>query len=220
MTNMTMIMGANATGKSTRFRTLVDALVEQFGDYIEYDYTFLDTKKGKERTVVIGRLFPNGYLALGSEAKNEAGWVCLDKAILSTQDMRTKFYKHVINKDYRVKHVFAEGYFNTMSPRSRPLFLRETGFDKIDCYFSFYEDVSEYLLRTNTRSGKERGLDWANASAGWKDNCGFQRAFDKTYRDEHDPTDGRRVFRMANDAPKDYFVDIYLNDEDRKARTA
>jgi energy-coupling factor transporter ATP-binding protein EcfA2 len=210
MTDMTMVMGANATGKSTRFKVFVDALVEKYGGYDDYSYTFFDTKKDETRTVDIGRLFPNGYLVLGSEANNQAGWVCLDKAILSTQDMRTNFYKHVINKDHTVKHVFAEGYFNTMSPRSRPNFLRETGFNSIDCFFLYYEQPEDYLSRTNSRAGKERGMDWAIASAGWKDNLGFGRAYIKTLRDEHDPSDDKRVFRLNNDSPKDYFVEKYL----------
>ena len=33
MTNITFLMGANATGKSTRFRTFVDSLGETYEDY-------------------------------------------------------------------------------------------------------------------------------------------------------------------------------------------
>jgi hypothetical protein len=203
-------MGANATGKSTRMRAFVDHLGEE---YEEYEYTFLDTKKGvaKERTVILGRLYDNGYLVLGSEAKNDAGWVCLDKAVLSKQDTRTDFYKHVMVNDDRVLHIFVEGYFNTMSPRSRPAFLRETGFDNIDCFFMFYDTVEEFIDRTESRSGatwESKGKD-PYTCAGWKDNEGFKRAFAKCHDDDHNPSDGRRVIRLPIDASKDYFVRRY-----------
>ena len=218
MTNITFLMGANATGKSTRFRTFVDSLGETYEDY---EYTFIDTKKGqsKERTVIIGRFYANGYLVLGSEAKNDAGWVCLDKAVLSKQDTRTDFYKYVMANDERVKHIFVEGYFNTTSPRSRPAFLRETGFNKIDCYFMFYDTVEDFIERTESRSGstwESKGKD-PYTSAGWKDNEGFKRAFAKCYDADHNPSDGRRVIRLPNDAPRDYFVEQY-GQANRKAQ--
>lgn len=208
--DIVFIMGANATGKSTRMRALVDHLGE---DYEDYEYTFLDSKKGQatERTVIIGRLYSNGYLVLGSEAKNDAGWVCLDKAVLSKQDTRTDFYKHVMDTDPRVKRIFVEGYFNTMSPRSRPAFLRQTGFNNIDCFFMFYDTVEEFIDRTESRSGstwEEKDKD-PYTSAGWKDNEGFKRAFAKCQIDDHNPADGKNVIRLDKDAPIDYFVRKY-----------
>ena len=207
MTNITFLMGANATGKSTRFKTFVDHLGDE---YQTFPYTFFDDKKGENRTVDMGRLYNNGYLILGSETK-KGGWVCLDKAVLSKQDMRTDFYKWVIDNDPRVLHIFVEGYFNTMSPRSRPAFLRETGFDTISCFFAFYDTVEEFIDRTEARSGstwESKGKD-PYTCAGWKDNEGFKRAFAKCYDDDHNPIDGRRVIRMAVDAPKDYLVELY-----------
>ena len=208
MTNITFLMGANATGKSTRMKALVDHMGEE---YETYPYTFFDTKKDKNRTVDLGRLYPNGYLVLGSESKNQAGWVCLDKAVLSTQDMRTDFYKWVMDNDPRVRHIFVEGYFNTTSPRSRPNFLRKTGFDQIDCFFMFYDNEQEFIDRTEARSGttwESKGKD-PYTSAGWKDNIAFTRAYAKAMEDDNNPTDGRRVLRMPIDAPKGYLVELY-----------
>ena len=205
--NITFLMGANATGKGTRFRTLADHLGDS---YETYPYTFYDHKKDKERTADMGRLYANGYLVLGSETKT-GGWVCLDKAILSTQDMRTAFYKHVIATDPRVKHIFVEGYFNTMSPRSRPAFLRETGFDKIDCFFMFYDTVEQFIERTEARSGstwESKGKD-PYTCAGWTDNKAFTRAYTKCYEDDHNPADGRRVIRLDINAPEDFLVRYY-----------
>lgn len=218
MTDIVFLMGANATGKSTRMKALVDNLGE---DYEDYEYTFIDTKKGqaKEKTVNIGRLYRNGYLVLGSEAKNESGWVCLDKAVLSKQDTRTDFYMHVMDTDPRVSKIFVEGFFNTMSPRSRPDFLRKTGFNNIDCFFLFYDTVEEFIDRTESRSGstwESKGKD-PYTCAGWKDNEGFKRAFKKCYEADHNPSDGRRVIRLPIDAPEDYLVDLYGHtDEEAK----
>ena len=212
---MTIVIGANAVGKSTRFRTFVDALGTSYEDY---QYTFFDTKKDVERTVTIGRLFPNGYLVMGEEAKNHAGWVCLDKAYLSTQDLRTDFYKWVIANDSRVKHIFAEGYFNTNSPRSRPNFLRETGFDQIDCWFMFYDTVEQFIERTESRSGstwESKGKD-PHTCAGWKDNGGFARGYATAMANDNHPSDGRRVLRMRIDAPKDFLVEQYYEQKNRE----
>jgi len=208
MVDITFLMGANATGKSTRMKSLVDSLGE---DYEDYEYTFIDDKKSELKTVIVGRLYSNGFLVMGSEAKNAAGWVCLDKAILSKQDTRTTFYKWVMKNDDRVKRIFVEGYFNTMSPRSRPTFLRETGFNDIDCFFMFYDTVEDFIERTERRSGstwEEKGKD-ARTSAGWKDNLGFMRAFDKSLKEDNNPSDGRKVMRLPIDAPIDYFVRKY-----------
>ena len=208
MVNITFIMGANATGKSTRMKAFVDHLGQEFEPFM---YTFFDDKKGKNRTVDMGRLYANGYLVLGSESKNEAGWVCLDKAVLSKQDMRTDFYKWVIDNDPRVLHIFVEGYFNTMSPRSRPTFLRQTGFNQINCFFLFYDNEEEFIERTEARSGStwaSKGKD-PYTCAGWKDNQGFMRAFKKCYDDDHDPSNGQVVARMPINAPRDSLIKMY-----------
>jgi len=208
MTDITFIMGANATGKSTRMKALVDFLGSSYRDY---EYTFFDTKKDKTRTINIGRFYPDtGFLILGSEAKNHAGWVCLDKADLSTQDMRTDFYKHVINNDKQVKRIFVEGYFNTVSPRSRPNFLKQTGFNRIDCFYMFYDTPEDYLARTSARAGHDKDLDWAVNSAGWKDNLGFSRAYDKCMNsNEYEPNNGKNVERIDNDASREFLVERY-----------
>lgn len=205
--DITLLVGANATGKSTRLKTLVD-LLTNLSDQptIDYEYTFFDTKKDKTRTVVIGRLFPDGTLILGSEAKNDAGWVCLDKAILSTQDMRTDFYKWVMENDTRVKHIVAEGYFNCTSPKMRPEYLRKTGFETINCLFMYYDTVEQFHKRTTERSGSGRDMEWAQNCAGWKDNSSFKRSHEKSL--EQDLDYRQNVIRLDIDAPRNALFDV------------
>tara|TARA_B110000285_G_C14932773_1_gene518130 strand:+ start:183 stop:857 length:675 start_codon:yes stop_codon:yes gene_type:complete len=206
--NITLLVGANATGKSTRLKTLIDLLSTNLGaEGVDYEYTFFDTKKDKVRTVVIGRLFPNGFLILGSEAKNHAGWVCLDKAVLSTQDMRTDFYKYVMaNDSANVKHIVAEGYFNCTSPKMRPEYLRETGFDLINCIFMYYDTVEEFYTRTKLRSNHDRDMAWAEGCAGWKDNSSFRRSHEKSLEQDRDIR--QRAIRMNIHAPRETLYEI------------
>jgi hypothetical protein len=206
--NITLLVGANATGKSTRLKTFYDILSTRFDSEGEdYSYTFLDTKTDKVRTVVIGKLFPNGFLILGSQANNHAGWVCLDKAVLSTQDMRAGFYKHVMATDSdNVKHIVAEGYFNCTSPRMRPEALREVGFDLINCVFMFYDTVEEFYTRTKLRSGHDRDMEWALNCAGWKDNRSFVRSHEMSSEQDRDIR--QRVIRMDIHAPRETLYNI------------
>jgi len=205
--DITLLVGANATGKSTRLKTFVDDTSRLLDtDGIDYEYTFFDTKKDKTRTVVLGKLFPNGILILGSEAKNHAGWVCLDKAILSTQDMRTDFYKYTMTNDTRVKHIVAEGYFNCTSPKMRPEYLRKTGFETINCAFMYYDNVKEFFDRTQERSGHDRDMEWAENCAGWKDNSSFRRSHEKSL--EQDRDDKQRVIRLDINAPRNALFEI------------
>ena len=214
--NITLLMGSNATGKSTRMKVLADHL----GDYEDYEYTFFDHKKDKVITVNIGRLYPNGHFLLGEEAGNHAGWVSMDKAILSTQDLRTEFYKHIIANEPRIKHVFAEGYFNMSSVRSQPAFLQETGFENADSIYCFYDNLEQFIERTEFRSGsswEDKGKDPA-VSAGWLDNKTYDRVFNRAM-EEHNPTEGRRVIRMPIDAPRDYLVELYGQENEQTEST-
>ena len=205
--DITLLVGANATGKSTRLKTFIDITTDLLGTSgIDYEYTFFDTKKDKTRTVVIGRLFPNGVLVLGSEAKNHAGWVCLDKAILSTQDMRTEFYQWVMENDSFVEHIVAEGYFNCTSPKMRPEYLRKTGFETINCAFMFYDNVQEFFDRTRERSGHNHDMEWAENCAGWKDNTSFRRSYEKSLEQDRDSQ--QRVIRLGIHAPREALTDI------------
>ena len=123
--DITLMMGSNATGKSTRMRNFVDYLTEKFGEPEDYKYTFFDHKVDKTIEVVLGLLYPNGHFVLGSKTGTKAGWSSMDKAILSTQGLRTEFYKWAMDNDERIKHIFAEGYFNMCCVKSLPKYLQE-----------------------------------------------------------------------------------------------
>ncbi len=207
--DFTILMGANATGKSTRFMTFLNELTQSLGQWEDYEYTFFDHKKGKEITVVIGRLYSNGFLVMGKTSKNQAGWVSLDAAVLSTQDQRQDFYQHVMATDSdRVTRIFVEGYFNVTSPRNRPTALREMGFEQIDCFFMFYDTPEEFHQRATFRSGQDKGIEWAKTCAGWKDNLAFSRVFIKVSEEDLDAQ--QNVERLDINIDKDFLCSRYL----------
>ena len=84
----------------------------------------------------------------------------------------------------------------------------------------FYDNAEQFKKRTEERTGKtwvERGKDHLT-SAGWKDNSSYERYYKKSQEeDENNPTEGRRVIKLPIDAPRDYLVELY-GQEDKQAK--
>lgn len=197
-------MGANGVGKSTRTKVLIDYLTENF-DYKEFEYEV--TRKGKEaKKEVIGLEFSNGWLVLGKFAKGGDQWVSLDAAFLSKWEHRIAFIED-ISKHAEINTLFMEGYFNNRSRQSSPDNLKEHGVNEVHILTAYYDDIQEFIDRTNGRTGKERGLDWAENSAGWNDN----QLFDKLFK-EFQPMakDGDVVDRLDIHCPVEELVHRYF----------
>lgn len=206
---MTVInyIGSNGVGKSTRCFYLVEYLKKKY-DYkvIKYEVS----RKGKPIKIEnIGFLFSNGWMIMGRYSKNNNQWLSLDTGAISKWEQRFKFIKDMKSrKDIDV--LFLEGYFNNRSKAGSPKNIKEqTGVDEVHVFVSHYDNIKDFIKRTNTRTGKSRGLDWAENSAGWKDNNSFIRML-KIYNEEKDPND--LVQRVDINAPKDYLVQIYFNE--------
>jgi GNAT superfamily N-acetyltransferase len=199
-------MGANGVGKSTRAFHLVEYLKEVF-DYKEFNYNII--RKGKEeKEETIGLLFENGWLVLGKFSKDDTQWVSLDSAILSKWEQRIAFIEDMTSRD-EIKTVFMEGYFNNRSMQSSPENLHAHGVTQVDIITSYYDDISEFIERTNGRTGKNRGLEWAEQSPGWNDN----KLFDKLYHNfikEVQDTD--KVIRLDIHAPREALVHLYFDE--------
>lgn len=200
-------MGSNGTGKSTRTFYLVQYLKSKY-DYEVIEY--LVQKKGKEPKIEkIGYLFSNGWFIFGKESKNGTQWVSLDTGMISNWEARLNFIKDMNTKG-NIKVLFMEGYFNNRSKIASPKNIREqTSVQSIHVLISHYDDIKDFLERTNTRTAKERGLDWAENSPGWNDNKSFVKMLE-LYNKEKSEDD--IVKRVDINESKDYLVKTFFNE--------
>ena len=201
------IMGSNGIGKSTRVNVLLEYMKTKH-TVNDFEYNIID-KTGKNVRKTVGQLFSNGTLIVGK--KNKANnWVSWDTADFSSWDKRISFFKDLNDNYPNVKIVIAEGYFNNKTMRASPNALRKaTGCDSCSIYVFLYDEIDEFIERCNNRTGKNRGLDWAENSAGWRDNCGTRKLIDK-YKLDNDKND--IINLLGKDEPRDYFVTEFFND--------
>lgn len=198
-------MGANGVGKSTRTKALIDYLMDNF-EYKDFEYEV--TRKGSEtKTEVIGLEFSNGWLVLGKFAKGGTQWVSLDAAFLSKWEQRIEFIE-TISKHPEIDTLFMEGYFNNRSRQSSPNNLKLHGVSEVHILTAYYDDIQEFIDRTNGRTGKERGVEWALQSAGWNDN----KLFDKLYHEFVQERKGDDVVdRLGINCPQEELVHRYFD---------
>jgi len=198
-------MGANGVGKSTRTFHLVDYMKNTM-DFTEFKYGI--TRKGNdEKEETIGLLFENGWLVLGKFSKENTQWVSLDSAILSKWEHRIAFIEDM-SKRGEIKVVFMEGYFNNRSRQSSPENLKAHGVSKVEILTSYYNDISEFIDRTNGRTGKNRGMEWAEQSPGWNDN----KLFDKLYNEFiEEVNESAIVERIDINSPRDTLVNRFFD---------
>ena len=104
-----------------------------------------------------------------------------------------------------------EGYFNNRSVAGSPHNLRENGgVSKVTTLISYYDDIEKFIERTNGRTGKERGMVWAENSPGWKDNAVFIRMMEKYQEGIGEKDTLERVDNI--DSPRDFLVTRFFND--------
>jgi len=198
-------MGSNGVGKSTRTKVLVDYLMSEFS-YEPFYYEI--ERKGKEPKVEqVGLLFSNGWLVFGKFTKDRDGWVSLDTAYLSKWEHRLNFIKELSEND-DVETVFMEGYFNNRSIQGGPEKLREYGATEVHNLYTYYNDIQDFIERTNGRTGKNRGLDWAENSPGWKDNEVIRKC-GEAFKEQVKEND--RVVQIDWQAPKEVLVKSYFD---------
>lgn len=204
-------IGANATGKSTRTKVMVDYLSEHYeSEPVTFTYTRRSKKEGdKQITSDVGLKFSNGWVIFGKfSGKENESWVGLDSGMCSSWDQRSAFVQKM--KDDGVDTVFFEGYFNNRSKIAGPETFHNAGADEVHILVSYYDDVNEFLQRTNKRSGREhRGLDWAENAPGWKDNKGIAN---NVVNFETQSIGEDTVTRIDINAPREYIVNRFLDE--------
>lgn len=208
---LTNLLATNAVGKSTRMTNFVNALGE---DFKEMSYSFQkktrDNPEGEEVTFKnFGRYYPEKkYFVLGKKDK-QGKWISLDLSDLNNWRSKLDFYSKVINKEleYDIEHVFQEGYFNNTSMQGSPNALKQIGIKSADFIFFIYDNVEQFRARCEGRTGKEKTLEWAENSTGWKDNKSYSVTHDK-YKLEED--ENFVIEKHTIDAPVDLLVQKYL----------
>ena len=193
------ILGANATGKSTRMAEFVKQLGEP--DSV-LDYTF--TKDGEDRIVknagrrygdlfVVGRPTKTGKWAGGDYTMGSIGTIACAR----------EFFQYLL--DQGIKTVICETYFGCNSTMYDPDRMNQI-FDETHLrYFIYDKETPEvFLNRCIGRSGRDLDMDWALNSAGWKDNIAQHRKLRVT--SEQSPG---TVQRVSIDAPRDWLVYEY-----------
>lgn len=207
---LTNIMGTNATGKSTRLTNLALALGDNFQ---EMSYRFLKKSKacpeGEDTTVKnIGRYYPDTKTFLLGKMDKSGKWVGLDTADLNNWDAKIDFFKACVSKQFAdIEHLVIEGYFNNSSMRGSPNALKEIGITSADFIVFIYDNVEQFRARCEFRTGKEKTMNWAVNSTGWKDNNSYNNAYFK-YNAEAD--ENFVVEKLNIDAPADYLVTKYI----------
>ncbi len=196
------IGGTNGIGKSTRMNILVEYVKNKFkSEPFMYNIT-----KGKDPKIInkdVG-FTAGGYLFIGSKTQ-KGSWVGWDKADFSSWTKRIAMYKDIYENYPDIHTIIVEGYFNNRSAQGSPKAIREQISPNIanENYIFLYNNINEFIERTNGRTGKSRGLDWAENSSGWKDNAVFLK-YSKLYIKENQG--GDKTVILNKDEDKDYFV--------------
>ena len=192
------LMGANATGKSTRMFEYVKTLGP--ADRV-FDYTF--EKNGEMRTVKqAGHIWGNIFV-VGRPARDGKKWVGGDYTMgrIGTKAHTLEFLASL--EDEGIDTVVFEAYFNTNSLIYHPDTLYDI-FDKVNNYWFYYDTLEEFAAKTAARSGRtweEREADPEEA-AGWKNNKTFVRVLERTSLQIQD---GRgSVERVSYTEPRDW----------------
>lgn len=195
------IIGANATGKSTRVSTFI---------------RFLDSK---EQPTLVFKNCRNGYKEIGriygdyfflGRFNSKGVWVGLDTSDFSTQQSKLNLYKEIKLEYPEIQFFIQEGYFNNSSKTLTKELLSKYGVDSYKYYFFIYDDIQDYISRCSNRTGQEKDFQWATKSAGWKANLNFSVVFE-FYKNLNE--DGCSLKKVKFDEPLDFFVREFFNQE-------
>lgn len=189
------IIGANATGKSTRMTRVIDSLGEVCEPILI---------NGNEE----GRIYPDSGICIIGNRTKTGKWVSMDSFVLTSWTDRIEFFKG-LSKDPRLKVVLIEGYFNMITKASNLDSWKNYGFDEAEYIFMFYDTVEEFCARVNVRNetkGIVKDLDWAINSAGWKNNEGSVKPW---YQNNLKMvTESTKCTRLKYDDDEYYLVDM------------
>jgi len=209
----TNLLGVNAIGKSSRTTALVDYLESKFS-FKELEYsTTLTFHNGNTKDVKIkniARIYENGVMVMGR--KNKIGvWVGMDLGDVPNWAAKLKFYKYVVDnaQTLGVNHLVVEGYFNNGSMQGSPDALKTLGFTSADYCFFIYDNVEQFLKRCSERVGKDKGMEWAVNSVGWRDNAMYSKSYEKHKLQEDQ---NFKIHKFDWEAPIDLLVNMYFND--------
>lgn len=171
------LLGTNGSGKSTRLNEFIDLLDRNTQPYNEI-YSYLNGKNQK-----IGRLYTDSKIFILGKKNKKNIWNSLDLAHFTKLKDRIKLYNHIA-EIYKCNYFIHEGYFNNISEQLNPNNLRNDKITNFIYLFFIYDDVSDFLNRTNSRTNKKRNLDWAINSPGWSKNEAFLKFYNNINKEK------------------------------------
>lgn len=193
------LLGANATGKSTRMA----AYVESLGDPdCVLNYAF---EKNGELKVIKGAGSVYGDMFVVGRPTRSGKWAGGDHtmgALGSIACVHT-FFEYLDSKG--IKTVVFEAYFGNNSTMYRPERLFEF-FKEVHCRWFLYDDLQGYVDRTENRCGQtweDKGKD-PSQSAGWRNNVAYFRALELTSKQVVNTSS--TVKRVSINAPADWLI--------------
>jgi len=200
MNKFIAMLGANATGKSTRMTEYVHTLGQP--DSI-LDYHF--HKNGEDivikcaghiynTTLVVGRPNGNGKWTGGDHTVSKLGSTACIK----------EFFTHL--DSIGIENVVYESYYASSLTLFRPPQLSEF-FEESHAYWLLYDTIEQYVEYTEARSGRtwaDRGKAPTNSS-GWKDNVGMHSVVRRTIPQVTGTSS--TVQRVPTDVPKTWFIE-------------
>jgi len=205
------VLGSNATGKSTRITRLIEYLDKEYGDPTFVIYYSMKAKKEVE----IGRIYNTslGKMFILGRFNTSKKWISLDTSDFTTQESRFNFIKHMF-KNYDINYFIQEGFFNNRGKvfTYEALKKRNINVDKAIEVFFLYDDIEHYLLRTNGRTGKNRRLDWAEKSQGWRDNLGQRKHLEELKLMKCNGETETELYDVSPFEREDFFVNFLFGD--------
>jgi hypothetical protein len=198
--NWIALLGANATGKSTRVTEYTKSLGT--ADRV-LDYTF--EKNGEMKTIKGAGHIWGDMMVVGRPTRDGLKWVGGDHTmgVLGSIACVEQFF--IDMDELGIKTMVFEAYFGNNSSMYRPERLHRF-FENVHHYWFLYDELQQYIDRTENRSGQtweEKGKD-AEASAGWKSNVSYFKSLAINF--EQVEGTNSTVQRVAIDAPKDWLV--------------
>jgi len=193
------LLGSNATGKSTRIHEYVKTLGEP--DSI-LDYHF--HKNGEDRVIKSAGNVYGDMFVVGLATRN-GSWAGGDYTMgrLGSMECIREFYVHLDSMG--IQTVLYEAMFGASSSVYRPEQILNY-FGESHVYWFLYDDIQEYIDRTEKRSGRpwEGRKKTPSESAGWKSNSSFLKVMNITTETVAGTTS--TVERISIDAPRDWLI--------------